>query len=134
MKRRFCIHQLCLIPAPQETESLKSQYTKVLDAYGCLGILQLNCGESTLLYLVLVTGCFSVGKISDSEIFRITQTHFVPLYYTQPNEDRVSEVRKVLNSGTFYFSWSSKLPETLDITLSSQQKYELNSTDNRFFW
>ncbi|XP_047357885.1 synaptojanin-1 isoform X3 [Vespa velutina] len=45
----------------QETESLKGQYTKLLDAYGCLGVLQLNAGENTLLYLVLVTGCFSVG-------------------------------------------------------------------------
>ena len=30
--------------APQETESVKRQYTKLLDAYGCLGVLQLNAG------------------------------------------------------------------------------------------
>lgn len=97
-------------------------------------MLQLNAGESTLLYLVLVTGCFSVGKIGESEIFRVTQTHFVPLHYVQGSEDRVSEVRKVLNSGTFYFSWSSGQQEALDITLSAQKRCKSTTTDNRFFW
>lgn len=77
--------------AVQETEAVKKQYTKILDAYGCLGVLQLYSGESTLLYLVMVTGCFSIGKIADSEIFRITQTQFVPLHHPQ-NEDRIAEV------------------------------------------
>ncbi|XP_057324053.1 synaptojanin-1 [Microplitis mediator] len=126
--------QAVAVLSAQETESLKSQYTKLLDAYGCLGVLQLNAGENTHLYLVLVTGCFSMGKIGDSEIFRITQTHFVPLHYTQGNEDRVSEVRKVLNSGTFYFSWSAGQHEALDITLSVQRRYKSTCTDNRFFW
>lgn len=96
--------------------------------------MQLNAGENTLLYLVLVTGCFSVGKIGESEVFRITQTHFVPLHYTQGNEDRVSEVRKVLNSGTFYISWSANNQEPLDITLSAQRRCKSTITDNRFFW
>lgn len=133
----FCELSLTIvfdITAAEETESLKSKYTKLLDAYGCLGVLQLNAGENTLLYLVLVTGCFSVGKIGESEVFRITQTHFVPLHYTQGNEDRVSEVRKVLNSGTFYFSWSPGLQESLDITLSAQRRCKATTTDNRFFW
>lgn len=64
----------------------------MLDAYGCLGVLQLNAGESPILFLVMVTGCFSVGKIGDSEIFRITQTHFVPLNYQQQLDDRILEV------------------------------------------
>lgn len=149
-----------ILAASQETDSLKPQYTKLLDAYGCLGVLQLNAGENTLLYLVLVTGCFSVGKIGESEIFRITQTQFVPLHYDRSNEDRVGEVRKVLNSGilsstmiyfflylqirmftliliisgTFYFSWSSADHEILDITLSAQRRCRSRTTDNRFFW
>nr|CAD7201064.1 unnamed protein product [Timema douglasi] len=32
--------------ANQETESVKRLYTKLLDAYGCLGVLQLNAGEN----------------------------------------------------------------------------------------
>lgn len=80
-----------LIAAAQETEAVKKQYTKILDAYGCLGVLQVYSGESTLLYLVMVIGCFSIGKIGDSEIFRITQTQFIPLHHPQ-NEDKVAEV------------------------------------------
>ncbi|XP_012277310.1 synaptojanin-1 [Orussus abietinus] len=126
--------QAVAVLSARETESLKAQYSKLYDAYGCLGVLQLNAGENTLLYLVLVTGCFSVGKIGETEIFRITQTHFVPMHYTQGNEDRVSEVRKVLNSGTFYFSWSAGQQDALDITLGVQRRYRSTTTDNRFFW
>ena len=115
---------------------------KIVDAYGCLGCLQLNAGESTILYLVLVTGCFSIGKIADSEIFRITQTQFVSLQHQQPNEDKIAEVRKVLNSGTFYFAWNSSSNNNqqqsssyaFDITLSAQRRKKMIETDNRFFW
>jgi hypothetical protein len=118
-----------------ETEVVKKEYTKILDAYGCLGVLQLYSGDSTVLYLVMVTGCFSIGKIGDAEIFRITQTQFVPLHYQQ-NEDRISEVRKLLNSGTFYFSWYSGPPggSQLDLTLCAQRRHKTSTTDHRFFW
>ncbi|XP_058828017.1 synaptojanin-1 [Topomyia yanbarensis] len=136
--------QAVAVLSAQETEIVRKQYTKVLDAYGCLGVLQLNAGDSSLLYLVMVTGCFSVGKILDSEIFRITQTQFVSLQYQPSNEDRISEIRKVLNSGTFYFSFlnptaSSSLQQNggrfnFDITLSAQRRRRTTDTDNRFFW
>lgn len=103
-----------------------------------MGVLQLNAGESSVLYLVLVTGCFSVGKIGDAEIFRITQTQFVSLQYQIPNEEKIQEVRKVLNSGTFYFSWNSLTGVNslyqVDITLCAQRRRRTNETDNRFFW
>lgn len=35
--------------------------------------------ERTNHYLVLVTSCVSVGKIQESDIFRITGTSFIPL-------------------------------------------------------
>jgi synaptojanin len=129
-----------LFTAAQETEAVRKQYSKILDAYGCLGVLQLNAGESTICYLVMVTGCFSVGKIADCEIFRITQTQFVSLQHQQPHEDKISEVRKVLNSGTFYFSWIAggiqpqQSSQSFDITLSAQRRRKTNETDNRFFW
>ncbi|XP_049543929.1 synaptojanin-1 [Anopheles darlingi] len=132
--------QAVAVLSAQETEIVRKQYTKVLDAYGCLGVLQLNAGDSSLLYLVMVTGCFSVGKILDSEIFRITQTQFVSLQYQPTNEDKVAEIRKVLNSGTFYFSFtnpsSATAPSTFgfDITLSAQRRRRTKETDNRFFW
>lgn len=111
---------------------------KIVDAYGCLGVLQLNAGESSVLYLVLVTGCFSVGKIGDVEIFRITQTQFVSLQFQAPNEDKIAEVRKVLNSGTFYFSWNTGAGDGkqahFDLTLSAQRRRRTAEPDNRFFW
>ncbi|GFG38407.1 hypothetical protein Cfor_12437, partial [Coptotermes formosanus] len=124
---------ILLIDTPQETESVKKHYRKLLDGYGCLGVLQLNAGESTVLYLVLVTGCVSVGKIGDSEVFRITQTSFVSLRNQSQDEERIAEVRKLLNSGTFYFSWSAS-GEALDITLCAQRRKKNAVTDNRFFW
>lgn len=127
--------QAVAVLSAQETEAVKKQYTKILDAYGCLGVLQVYSGESTLLYLVMVIGCFSIGKIGDSEIFRITQTQFIPLHHPQ-NEDKVAEVRKVLNSGTFYFSWYSGAPggTALDLTLCAQRRTRTTATDHRFFW
>ncbi|XP_036332879.1 synaptojanin-1 [Rhagoletis pomonella] len=121
-----------------ETDAIRKQYTKLCDAYGCLGVLQLNAGESTVLFLVLVTGCVSMGKICDVEIFRITQTHFVSLQNAAPNEDKISECRKLLNSGTFYFahsnvSMASSL-QKFDITLCAQRRQQISETDNRFFW
>jgi synaptojanin len=109
------------------------EYTKIVDAYGCLGVLQLNAGESSILFLVMVTGCFSIGKIGGSEIFRITQTQFISLQHQQPSEDRISEIRKFLNSGTFYFSWSNN-STPFDLTLCAQRSRKTKETDNRFFW
>lgn len=142
--------QAVAVLSAQETEIVRKQYTKVLDAYGCLGVLQLNAGDSSLLYLVMVTGCFSVGKILDNEVFRITQTQFVSLQYQPTNEDRISEIRKVLNSGTFYFSFQNPAATggnvqplqqqqgagayNFDITLSAQRRRRTTDTDNRFFW
>lgn len=86
----FLFFYHCL--AAQELETIKKQYVKIADAYGCLGVLQVNAGESSVLYLVLVTGCFSMGKICESEVFRITQTQFVPLQFQAPGEDKIAEV------------------------------------------
>uniref|UniRef100_A0A8U7MHD5 Synaptojanin-1 n=1 Tax=Corvus moneduloides TaxID=1196302 RepID=A0A8U7MHD5_CORMO len=104
-----------------------------MDAYGLLGVLRLNLGDTLLHYLVLVTGCMSVGKIQDSEVFRVTSTEFVSLRVDPTDEDRISEVRKVLNSGNFYFAWSAT-GVSLDLSLSAHRSMQEHSTDNRFFW
>uniref|UniRef100_A0A8C5PHL4 Synaptojanin-1 n=1 Tax=Leptobrachium leishanense TaxID=445787 RepID=A0A8C5PHL4_9ANUR len=115
-----------------EKEAIKSTYSKVMDAYGILGVLRLNLGETMSHYLVLVTGCMSVGKIQDSEVFRVTSTEFISLR-ADPDEDRMSEVRKVLNSGSFYFAWSSTRV-SLDLSLNAHRSMQEQRTDNRFFW
>ena len=39
-----CAQTLFLSSASAETETIRKQYTKILDAYGCLGVLSLNVG------------------------------------------------------------------------------------------
>uniref|UniRef100_A0A8I6A4X9 phosphoinositide 5-phosphatase n=2 Tax=Rattus norvegicus TaxID=10116 RepID=A0A8I6A4X9_RAT len=116
-----------------EKEAIKGTYAKVLDAYGLLGVLRLNLGDTMLHYLVLVTGCMSVGKIQESEVFRVTSTEFISLRVDASDEDRISEVRKVLNSGNFYFAWSAS-GVSLDLSLNAHRSMQEHTTDNRFFW
>lgn len=88
--------------------------------------------------MVLVTGCQSVGKLGVSEVFRITDTLFVSLRNNGQDLEKVQEVRKVLNAGTFFFSWSpssaSSTEPVLDLTLCAQRAVLTSDTDNRFFW
>uniref|UniRef100_A0A8D0H3M2 Synaptojanin-1 n=1 Tax=Sphenodon punctatus TaxID=8508 RepID=A0A8D0H3M2_SPHPU len=116
-----------------EKEAIKNLYSKVMDAYGLLGVLRLNLGDTLLHYLVLVTGCMSVGKIQESEVFRVTSTEFISLRADLSDEDRISEVRKVLNSGNFYFAWSAT-GVSLDLSLNAHRSMQEQTTDNRFFW
>ncbi|KAM4887567.1 synaptojanin-1 isoform 1-T1 [Thomomys bottae] len=116
-----------------EKEAIKGTYSKVLDAYGLLGVLRLNLGDTMLHYLVLVTGCMSVGKIQESEVFRVTSTEFISLRVDASDEDRIAEVRKVLNSGNFYFAWSAS-GVSLDLSLNAHRSMQEHTTDNRFFW
>lgn len=114
----------------QEFDSIKRQYVKIQDAYGCLGILQIGQGASSVSFLVTITGCIIVGKINDSEVFRITQTSFISLRNHPQDEDLISNIRKLLNSGTFYFSKNN----SFDLTLCAQRQQKGTIADNRFFW
>lgn len=89
--------------------------------------------STCILYLIMVTGCVSVGKINDSEIFRITATSFLSLRHDASDEERIQELKKLLSSGTFYFSWSST-GATFDLSLCAQRQEQKHVTDNRFFW
>ncbi|KAL8579227.1 Synaptojanin-1 [Nucella lapillus] len=121
-----------------EVEGLKKQYSKLLDAYGCLGVLSLSArqaptGSTVIHYLVMVTGCLSVGKIGESEVFRVTAVQLLSLRNEPSDEERVTDVRKLLNSGTFYFSWSAG-GSPWDLSLCAQRTLQDHATDNRFFW
>ncbi|XP_034539742.1 synaptojanin-1 isoform X2 [Notolabrus celidotus] len=116
-----------------EKEAIKNTYTKIVDAYGILGVLRLNLGDSMLHSLVVVSGCSSVGKVQDSEVFRVTQTDFISLKNDPGDEDRIAEVRKVLNSGHFYFAWSAT-GVSMDLSLNAHRRILEDTTDNRFFW
>lgn len=90
--------------------------------------------SESLLYLVLVTSCTSVGKIQENEVFRINSTQFVPLHDVQDG-GYTSEVWKLLNSGTFYFAVCPDKQTPIDLSLCAQRRHEgISEPDNRFFW
>ncbi|XP_060687579.1 synaptojanin-2-like isoform X1 [Hemiscyllium ocellatum] len=121
------------ILSSEEKEIVKSQFLKIMDAYGCLGVLCIKNGDSRLCFLVLVTGCVSVGRIRDTDICKITTTDFVPLQEETADEERITALRKLLNSGMFYFSSASG--STFDLSLCAQKLYAKDHEAGiRFFW
>ncbi|XP_059032645.1 synaptojanin-2 isoform X2 [Mustela lutreola] len=120
--------------APEEKEVIKGQYGKLTDAYGCLGELRLRSGGASQSFLVLVTGCTSVGRIPEAEIYKITATDFYPLQEEVKEEDRLVALRKILNSGVFYFSWPND-GSSFDLTVRAQkQGHDSDESGSSFFW
>lgn len=113
-----------------EVDILKKEaYTDSIPAYGILGVLMLEHDQTTAQYLVLVTGCQSVGKIQDVEVFRLTQATFVPLSLKAKME-LVQDVGKLLASGQFYFAHPSFGAEFDLLTCAQKQ-----GTDQpHFYW
>ncbi|NXI03130.1 SYNJ2 protein, partial [Pachycephala philippinensis] len=119
---------------PEEKDAIKGQYEKLIDAYGCLGELQLKCGNTRLHFLVLVTGCSSVGKILDAEVYKITATDFCPLQEETKEDERVTALKKILNSGMFYFCWPNA-GSNFDLTVRAQKQGDNSyESGNSFFW
>lgn len=52
----------------------------------------------------MVTGCIQVGKIQETEVYRITNTLVVPLHPSPHQHEGVVAMGKLLASGQFYFS------------------------------
>lgn len=76
----------------------------------------------------------SVGKILDGEVFKITATEFCPLQEETKEEDRVAALKKILNSGMFYFSWPN-VGSNFDLTVRAQKQGDNDyGTGNSFFW
>lgn len=120
---------------PDEKEAIKGQYERLQEAYGCLGVLQLKSGYSRLHFLVLVSGCTSVGRILDAEVYKILSTEFCPLQEETKEEERVTALRKILNSGMFYFSWPNA-GSHFDLTVRAQNRADKRCYEpgNWFFW
>ena len=83
-----------------------------------LGVLQIG---QKLSYVVLVTGCQQVGKISDgSEVYKITNTLLVPLHATPCQHEGVVAVGKLLASGQFYFSVNNEEGSSFNLLTRAQ--------------
>lgn len=123
---------------PTEAEQVRrtGNFKKILDGYACLGMLQYAYeGSKEVLFLIIVTGCVSVGKIQNSEIFCVTSASLLSMRNGPGDQDLVSGLKELLNSGCFYFSHSSmNNQEPYDLTLAAQRAHTSSTTDNRFFW
>ncbi len=86
-----------------------------------------------LYFLVLVTGCHSVGKVGNSEIYRVANVNMVSMRGNPHDDEKVAEIKRLLCGGNFYFTWSST-EKPLDLTLATQKAKRSDKTDNRFFW
>ena len=107
----------------------KEAYTDSIAAYGILGVLATEHEQNTVQYLVLVTGCVSVGKVGDVELFKLTQATFVPLSL-KARMEFVQDVGKLLASGQFYFAHPS-FGATFDLLSCAQKQGEDQS---HFYW
>lgn len=123
-----------------EKEEIKSGYAKALDAYGCLGAIKFPDDTSSAkqcFYIILVTACMSAGRIFNSEIFRITGVSFYSLANgSVDGNNRCTDLKKLLSSGKFYFSWSPTEKDNnnpLDLTVCMQNQGQRDEQE-RFFW
>ncbi|CAH8549682.1 unnamed protein product [Schistosoma mattheei] len=115
-----------------EFDFRKCQYTKAVDAYACLGVLVpmiSPTSDSSIMapqsYIVLVTGCTSVGKLPLFEVFRITNVQFINLKCQGVEEDIYPDLRKLLSSGMFYFARSNIDGKPFDLTVNIQNRSRL---------
>ncbi|CAH8574963.1 unnamed protein product [Heterobilharzia americana] len=118
--------------SPLEFDLRKYQYTKAVDAYACLGVLVPPIpptADSNIFaphsFLVMVTGCTSVGKLPSFEVFRITNVQFINLKFQGAEEDFYPDLRKLLSSGMFYFARSIVDGTPYDLTVNIQNRSRL---------
>uniref|UniRef100_A0A914V0H9 Phosphatidylinositol-3-phosphatase SAC1 n=1 Tax=Plectus sambesii TaxID=2011161 RepID=A0A914V0H9_9BILA len=122
-------------------EEFKRAYTRLVDAYGIMGIVQLF-GQNNVHndYLLLVTAVVSVGKINECDIYRVNGVQFVPMWRAlpdgviDPGDDRITEMQKLMSNGMFYFAFAADQSQLIDLSLCSQKRHQGSISDYRFFW
>eukprot|EP00794_Sanderia_malayensis_P016728 gene16728-18422_t len=117
-----------------ETDEIKKLYSKHAEFYAFLGALKLYIGEDYFIFLFFVSGCISIGKIREDEIFKITSCTYLPLQESSDVDSRLVDLQRLLSSGSFFFSWSSNCNNTFDLSLCAQRRHLQQQSDNRFFW
>uniref|UniRef100_A0A7E4V7R5 phosphoinositide 5-phosphatase n=1 Tax=Panagrellus redivivus TaxID=6233 RepID=A0A7E4V7R5_PANRE len=120
-------------------DNLKQTFTKVADGCGLMGILRLSVKTPAIsvvdTYLIVITEVKSVGKINESDVYKVAAVKFLSLNHepTLVTDDRIPELARLLSSENFYFATSG--PGNLfDLTLSAQRRHDAASSDYRFFW
>lgn len=127
---------VCLDSEEIDTVRRSNSYQRVLDGYACLGLLQYAYeGSKELHFLIIVTGCVSVGKILSHEVYCITDVTMISMRNCPEDIQLVRNLKSLLTSGCFYFS-NPTMPNAsnFDLTLPAQKSYFNCKTDDRFFW
>uniref|UniRef100_A0A8C0XQE6 Synaptojanin-2 n=1 Tax=Castor canadensis TaxID=51338 RepID=A0A8C0XQE6_CASCN len=119
-------HPLHPLPLPPSIPS--RNYFALISNFVLSCLISLPGGAS-LSFLVLVTGCTSVGRIPDAEIYKITAIEFYPLQEEAKEEDRLLALRKILSSGVFYFAWPND-GSCFDLTVRVQKQND-DSSENQ---
>lgn len=83
-------------------------------------------------YLVLITGCFNVGKLGDVEIYRLTHASFIGLT-SQSRAQDITDVAKLLSSGNFYFC-SPDNSDSFSLCRSAQVHSSSSQEVTDFVW
>lgn len=61
--------------------------------------------------------------------------HMISMRGIPADEERVSEIKKLLVCGTFYFAWAPPQEgPPIDLSLAAQKCVKHTTTDFRFFW
>lgn len=94
----------------------------------------------------MVTDCKSVGNINGSEIYSVTDTAFLPLWNTefqdalekQNLEKSYADLKKWINSSSFYFSYDYDITNSFQTQQTNTSKSPGGpvwfNVDTRFFW
>lgn len=109
--------------------------------YGILGLIQLYASN----YLILITQASYAARVKESLIYQITNIDLISLTSLVPESANskkdiliISELKSLLTSKTFYFSYDYDLTlpvqkiASLDGPSKSLQKWE--RADEKFFW
>ncbi|MCL4123585.1 UNVERIFIED_CONTAM: hypothetical protein GTU68_052599 [Idotea baltica] len=133
--------------AQPETDSIRGEhYGRIMDIYGCLGVLQVcpsEChkNENTQLYLMVVTRCIKLCNIENSAICRIQEVDIISLHSMRSQNQKpqdelpwIRDLKKLIGNESFYFSVALTGAVAFDITLCAQKRAKEATTDNKFFW
>lgn len=89
------------------------------------------------MYLIIITKAANIGQISNIIVERIDEVKTISLQEELTEHPRLIDMRKLLSTGTFYFSRSLESSDTaldFDLFLCAQRRVKTNQTDNNFFW
>ncbi|KAL5251090.1 hypothetical protein ACHWQZ_G016717 [Mnemiopsis leidyi] len=117
-----------------ELATIKSVCERVADVYAAIGVLPLHDEDGKeMRYLGLVTTCNSAGKLTDCEVFCVTEVMFVEICEGH-SLDRTAACKKLITQGTFFFGMNES-GESHDITVNTQSKLSKGlKSDFRFLW